>query len=654
MNIVLIETSGNQHYIFATNKLRENVGASELTYQVGTRYVLQAVEQEIGKTIWIDGDKDGSQLRANLLNPSLNPPIENADTKIEVVVATSGKAILLVKEKSLAEKIVCEVTKNALIEMPGLTVHGAICEVGKAGQTDDERLKEIHKAVVNVHRRLESLRHKIPSNQQRFLRLPHVEPCATSGLPAEKIYRHESLKTKPVELKPHSSLSIKKQEKSNEGRNRLEKTIQTVKPNVKLMGNINELENKFKETRWLAIIHADGNGLGEIFMNFADHLNIERNTDENGTFKTTEDVRKYIKAYRNFSIALDICTINATGFAIEKFQNSYLTDYQGRTGKITDKLPFIPLILGGDDLTVICDGEYALRFAKDFLEQFEEETKRLDSKGNFKQISDSLKDLIPRISNNAFGNKNENNPLINRLGICAGIAIVKPHCPFHQAYELAEQLLKSAKQVKTKVRHKPLGHDVALPCSAMDFHVLYDSSGVELSEIRDKLKADEGSTYLYAKPYIVTPENDLGMAADKSWLAPRTWEELATRVCAMRAEDDDGKRKLPNSQMHHIRESLHRGQRETDSEVDLFKHRYSSRDPQKDKGFGELLCEKTGKAEDGKDKKEYSLFFKESHGYTTHFLDALDVVEFWKGFECDGETEADGIADGNAGDGDEQ
>src|ERR1051326_2252707 len=128
MNIVLIETSGNQHYIFATNKLRENVGASELTYQVGMRYVLQAVEQEIGKTIWIDGDKDGSQLRANLLNPSLNPPIENADTKIEVVVATSGKAILLVKEKSLAEKIVCEVTKNALIEMPGLTVHGAICE----------------------------------------------------------------------------------------------------------------------------------------------------------------------------------------------------------------------------------------------------------------------------------------------------------------------------------------------------------------------------------------------------------------------------------------------------------------------------------------------------------------------------------------------
>lgn len=626
MYLVLIETTGNQHYIFATNKLRENVGASELTYQIGTKYVLQAVEQETKQKIWVDNDNDGRQLRANLLNQTINPPIEDKDTQIEVIIATSGKAVLLVKEKPIAEKIVSEVTKKALIEMPGLTVHGAI-------ETVVDKLTNIHEAVGEVHRKLETLRHKIPSNQQRFLRLPHVEPCATSGLPASEIKKYKE----DNEAKRFSSLSYVKRETRNKGYKRIRELLAGF--------NLIYPEN-IEECSWTAVIHADGNGLGQIFLEFNQYAGF----DDKGNWTS----RKYLNDYRAFSLALDVCTINAAKKALAEmkkkrdeqikdkledsikkykwnFSQSKKRKKEGKKDEASKlykqarellhkarklkKLPVVPLVLGGDDLTVLCDGQFALKFTHDFLAEFEKQT--------------SENETIWEMANNAFGNKDKNNPSIKRLGICAGIAIVKPHYPFHQAYELAEQLLKSAKQVKAKVL-QPDGKQ--LPCSAMDFHVLYDSSGVELKQIREKLVVDEGKTYLYAKPYIVTQTSDLEKADNdnKDWFTPRTWNELEARVCAMSAKDDDNKNKLPNSQLHHIRESLQRGKAETDSEINLFSHRYANKEIDKD--FDKLL---------GKKDEPKSLFFDEKHnkdgvdidGYTTHFLDALDVVEFWKGFD---------------------
>src|SRR5882762_1767016 len=106
MHLVLIETSGNQNYIFATNKLRENVGASELTYHVGTKTVLEA----IGKGDWVKNDPTGNILRKKLLDKNENPEVGNGN-KVEVIVATSGKAILLVDERTTGEQVIRGVTQ---------------------------------------------------------------------------------------------------------------------------------------------------------------------------------------------------------------------------------------------------------------------------------------------------------------------------------------------------------------------------------------------------------------------------------------------------------------------------------------------------------------------------------------------------------------
>lgn len=586
MYIVLIETSGNQHYIFATNKLRENVGASELTYQVGTKYVLEA----IGKTDVVKDDLDGSKLRSFLLDKTQNQPIEKdtSNDAVEVVIATSGKAILLVRDEKKAKRIVSEVTKNALMRMPGLTVHGAI-------ETVEGNLRNIHDAVGKVHSKLETVRYRIPSNQQRFLRLPFAEPCATSGLPAVQMYRHESLKGKPDESKPHSALSRAKQETSNDGHDRLENIVKSVSRTVRLVGNINELE-----TKWIAVIHADGNGLGELFLKFAHYLDITPNSGTN-LFDTTEGARMYIDTYRKFSLALDSCTINAAGKAIAHFQSSYNT-HQQRKEKGASKIPFIPLILGGDDLTVICDGEYALKFTHDFLTQLE------------KQVSEN--DVIKPIVQKAFN--------VDRLGICAGVAIIKPHYPFHQAYELAEKLLQSAKQVKKKVRHDVQRDGkvvkVMLPCSAIDFHVVYDSTVTDLDIIRAKLTVDGDKTRLFAKPYVVT--KDLTGQEENEWLNRRKFSELDKRVKAMLepALDDATRRALPNSKLHEIRQALFFGKTVATIEATLIKNR-----------LGKDAAKHFSSLEAGE-----SLFFNENGKAVTHFLDALEALDFWKGLNKEG------------------
>ena len=61
---------------------------------------------------------------------------------------------------------------------------------------------------------------------------------------------------------------------------------------------------------------------------------------------------------------------------------------------------------------------------------------------------------------------------------------MKPHFPFHAAYDLSNDLLASAKSVKQKVNDS---QGRFYPCSALDFHVLYDVSNARLARIRTGL-----------------------------------------------------------------------------------------------------------------------------------------------------------------------
>ncbi len=549
MFLVLIETSGNQNYIFSTNKLRENVGASELTYQAGTKWILEAVADP-NDTPSLEVWKDSKRLRELLQNPQINPPIERQSKPVEILTAASGKALLLTKDCETAQSIIRRVTQRALEKAPGLDVMGVYEEIEDWNQPNS-----LARAIKKVHRTFEKVRSRRPAPENRFLRLPIVASCAVSGLAAAKV---KKIGSKQVAI---SHASIAKRKRSDDAKGRLTNLDERLQGQIAQL--IDEDVADEDQRSWLAIVHADGNGLGQIFINFEDYLGEDKSN------------RNYINQYREFSLSLDECTEAAFKAALNVFPE----EPDPKTGMV---IPVVPLVLGGDDLTVVCDGHYALEFTRVFLQEFEQQT--------------TGKPEISEIAQKAFG--------VDRLSACAGVAIVKRHFPFSVAYDLAEELIKSAKDVKRKVT-KQGDPKTPFPCSAIDFHILYDTSGVDLSEIRRKLEP-EPKAQLYNRPYVVS--KDLSQADGQDWLVLHQWQRLSDRVQALKNDQ------LPSSQSHALRTALFLGKEATDAQYRLIQQRYD-------------LTPFT--------KLEHSLFHHSQDIYSTSFLDALDAKDFLKNAQTD-------------------
>ena len=587
--LVIIETSSNQDYIFSTNKLKENIGASELTYRSGTQWVLGAIASPAGQRgfeIW----QDSTRLRQLLLDPAKNPPIENADQGIEILTAASGKALFLTKTKESARSIIQAVTRQAIIEAPGLTIAGSYEKVGAIGNEG-----ALAQAIQKVHRKLETERSHFPSPENRFLRLPIVAECASSGLPASALVA-EGGRKRSISQVNHAKWSFAPKAKDRLANldMRLARQIDQLveEKNDNQDSGANSSDGLLKDDAtsdprsWLGIVHADGNGLGKIFLNFEKYIGSDKSD------------RNYINTYRKFSLALDECTETAFQQALEVFPVE---------ARDNAAVPVVPLILGGDDLTVVCDGHYALEFTRRFLQSFEQKT--------------AEHPVIAQVAQAAFG--------VGRLSACAGVAIVKRHFPFSVAYSLAAELIRSAKQVKQKITC-PVTDEIAentpFPCSAIDFHILYDTTGIDLEAIQAKL-TPEAQTWLYNRPYIVSNLAQLSRADGYSWGKNHSWQRLRDRIHWLKvgkaqgtqlSEKESDERQLPplsSSQYHRLRNALFRGKDAADAQYSLIRQRYD--------------LAKFAESED-KDSLFHAITDDSGEVFVTSFLDALEALDFLK------------------------
>jgi hypothetical protein len=574
VHLVLIETSGNQKYLFSTNRLRESVGASQLTYASGTLWLADALRELGGPELDAGTPR---RFRDSLTDSKRNPRLETEKLPCEVILATSGKVLLLVREEEYGKNLISILTRRALREAPGMDLRGVVGARLSLGEVDlEEKIKE-------VHHLFSEARSALPGPASRFLRLPIIEDCPVSGLPASGIDGGGSREAEPV-----SAVSLAKRNAYQAGWNRIRKVVQNGVPGLSLARSLDrfeDVEEGFERASWMGIVHADGNGLGSVFMNFGKHASVSE----------PRNWRGYFDKLRRFSLALEEATENAFGLALQ--------EVFGTEEKKRSRISVLPLVLGGDDLTLVCDGRVAVPLAKAFLLAFERET---GPKGPYKGI-------LASVAKRALGGK--------RIGSCAGVAVTKPHFPFYQGYELAEALVKSAKQVKQRVKRQQAKAKggFGLPCSALDYHVHHDSSGADLDAIRNRLRVDQGRTCLHGRPYVLTPSSSLEQASvsSKAWSEARRWEALERGVSALQRRDKEGRLQLSSSLLHTFREALFEGKSYADGQLRLVLQRHKE-------ALGCLVFPSEGSP---------SLFRAAVEGegenveYISPLLDAMDLVE---------------------------
>jgi hypothetical protein len=167
------------------------------------------------------------------------------------------------------------------------------------------------------------------------------------------------------------------------------------------------------DNRFLGIVHADGNNLGQLLKAIQEQL-LNKQSKE-------ISVKHYAKVLRKYSQAIEDTTVYSARQAIKKV----VTKGAQRQFEI---MPARPLVLGGDDFTFIVRGDLALDFTKVFLEVFEKHSQKELTK--LKNNFHDLKTVLPE-----------------QITAGAGIAYIKASQPFYQGYHLAESLCKYAKNI---------------------------------------------------------------------------------------------------------------------------------------------------------------------------------------------------------------
>lgn len=493
MWLVVVDTMQIQPYIFGSNRLRENVGASYLVDAATRDWAFEAVKDAApGKTNIGPGNKLIDDAR-----------IENG-WDAEVLYAGGGNFVVLFDDKDKAKKFNYYLSRRALQEAPGLQLVIAQQEMEWHEHMLRNKLDEVFRALA-VQKRNHAW--SVP-----LLGLSVTASCSSTGLPATGVV--PGIGGDPGYLASdeiRAKVDVATQQGSNPSAadRRLQRTIKLA-AGYSYPADFEDLGATAGEYSHIAVVHADGNGMSQRISEISD------------TYATVDKNRDFVLALRNFSINLENAAKKALKAVLDRLVERVI-DKDGDKSivyepnrdmfiqiKLASKdsdyyVPFRPIVFGGDDVTFVCDGRLGLSLATAYLQEFEQHTADLGKDGR-------------------------------GLTACAGVAIVKSHYPFARAYALAAELTRSAKSYRT---------DRTIAGSCLDWHFALSGLGGSIKEIRDREYKVGKEDWLTLRPVALD---------SNSKQAQRAWPVVLGGIEAFQGEEWAGRRNKIKALRNALRE----------------------------------------------------------------------------------------------------
>lgn len=449
VTLVQVEASRIQDYLFGSNNLRQNIGASELVARSTTEQVVRALDETIG------ADSHNASWEDERVCYDKARSITTGNVQGEVIYAGGGNALLLFGGSYEAAKpFVTALTTWLLKNAEGLSL---VIHHQELDWTS-ESLARCHQML----RQAMALRKAGRRQPTPLLGLSVTAACVFTGLPA--VGRDDG------RLISQSIVQKLAMTDRQRGESPAARRLARVFP--KEYADTHEVVRDFDyfgtrgESSYIAVVHTDGNRMGRRFQAIAD------------AHPSSHNNPAYVVQLRNMSEAVINTAERAMISTIKRLLDSEQPMENGESGwggKVPIlkrnrmiQVPFRPLVFGGDDTTFVCEGRLGLDLAMHYLKEL-------------------AKEPLP-----GSGGSEQGEPLYAR----AGVAIVKSHYPFSRAYELADDLSDNAKRTLKNAREVQ-GVENGL---VLDWHVSTSGALFSLEEIRQREYTADAGTSLLMRP----------------------------------------------------------------------------------------------------------------------------------------------------------